>query len=208
MIKAVIFDWGETMTGPLASGMVSYYAKELRADKEELKTAIIEFKNEFQKGFITEEEFWGKICKKLGLELPNNGSLWIEGIKNSHVEIEEMFDLALGLRKKGYKTGILSNTEMPVVHDLFGGEYCGIKYKNLFDTMVFSCKEGIRKPEKEIYEITLERLGVQPHEAVFIDNKEDNVKGAQEVGIYAILFESPKQVKKELEGLSVLVGGD
>jgi epoxide hydrolase-like predicted phosphatase len=75
----------------------------------------------------------------------------------------------------------------------------------IFDVTVFSCIEGIRKPEKGIYEITLIRLGVKPKEAIFIDDKRDNVNGAEKIGINTILFESPEQLKKELSSFSVKV---
>lgn len=68
----------------------------------------------------------------------------------------------------------------------------------VFDVTIFSCVVGIRKPERGIYQIALNGLSMQPKEAIFIDDKEENVKGAGEIGINTILFKSPEELKKEL----------
>ena len=73
----------------------------------------------------------------------------------------------------------------------------------MFDVLVFSCAEGTRKPERKIYELTIEKLGSQPGQSVFIDDKPEYINGAKEVGIVAILFQSVKQVKDKLARLSV-----
>ncbi len=73
----------------------------------------------------------------------------------------------------------------------------------VFDAAIFSCVIGIKKPERGIYEITLNSLVVQPKEAIFIDDKEENIKGAEKVGIKTILFKSPGQLKKELVNFSI-----
>lgn len=72
------------------------------------------------------------------------------------------------------------------------------KKYGFFDVTVFSCMEGLIKPDRKIYEITLKRLGVKPKEAVFIDDKEENVNSAKNIGINTILFKDLEQFKKEL----------
>ena len=52
--------------------------------------------------------------------------------------------------------------------------------------MVQSCIEGVRKPDSAIYRLTLERLGVEPSEAVFLDDIGSNLKTAREMGIHTI----------------------
>jgi epoxide hydrolase-like predicted phosphatase len=74
---------------------------------------------------------------------------------------------------------------------------------DMFDATIFSCAEGARKPEQRIYKIALDRLQAVPRETVFIDDKEENIAAAVELGIHGILFTSPEQVIKELVALSV-----
>ncbi len=57
-----------------------------------------------------------------------------------------------------------------------------------FDHVTFSCEIGVLKPEPEIYEHALRGLGVAPAEAVFLDDRPENVEGARHLGLHAELF--------------------
>jgi epoxide hydrolase-like predicted phosphatase len=110
-----------------------------------------------------------------------------------------MFELAESLQKRGYKTGFLSNTEIPAVRFFLEQGY------DMFDVLVFSCVEGIKKPDRRIYELTVERLCLEPAEAVLIDDRAECINGASEAGLKTILFASVEQVKDELLRLSVKI---
>ena len=69
----------------------------------------------------------------------------------------------------------------------------------IFDIVVDSAFVGTRKPEPRIYEITLERLGVAPAEAVFIDDVEANCDAARDLGMRAVWFRSNDQAIEEIE---------
>ena len=103
------------------------------------------------------------------------------------------------MKKIGYKTALLSNTEAPAMAYFYELDY------QMFDELIFSCAVKTRKPEAKIYELTLDRLNVKPSEAIFIDDRSDYIEGALEVGINTILFESPSETKKKLESYSVLI---
>jgi 2-haloacid dehalogenase len=74
-----------------------------------------------------------------------------------------------------------------------------------FEGIVVSGDEKTRKPFAVFYEILLKRYNVMPEEAVFIDDAIVNVHGAEAVGIKAIHFHSPEQLKKALNALGVLI---
>ena len=67
----------------------------------------------------------------------------------------------------------------------------------LVDLMVFSAEEGVAKPDPEIYRRTLDRLGVSPAEAVFIDDRPENVAAAQSLGIHALYSADPDHLLRE-----------
>jgi len=67
--------------------------------------------------------------------------------------------------------------------------------------MVFDGEEGIAKPDARIYQRTLMRLGVQPEETVFVDDKESNVDAAQRLGIHAIHFTNTTQAIVEVQAV-------
>jgi epoxide hydrolase-like predicted phosphatase len=104
----------------------------------------------------------------------------------------EAFSLVSSLHDKGYKTALLSNTELPAVEFFHELNY------HMFDVLVFSCMEGVMKPERRIYEITLERLGSKAQQSIFVDDREDYIRGAKQAGLNTIHFRSIDQVKNEL----------
>jgi HAD superfamily hydrolase (TIGR01509 family) len=63
----------------------------------------------------------------------------------------------------------------------------------------------MRKPEREIYEYTLKRMGLRPEEVVFIDNFPMNLPTANRMGIHTILYRDPKQLRADLGRLGVRV---
>lgn len=69
----------------------------------------------------------------------------------------------------------------------------------LVDLMVFDNEEGVSKPDERIYLLTLERLGLRPEEAVFVDDKEENVQLATRLGMYGIQFGNARQAIAEIE---------
>ena len=197
MIRAVIFDWGGVLIDDPAPGLIDYFAKALGVTGEALVHAYIKFVQEFQKGMMSEHTLWERLCAELGVRRSYNPTLWRDAVRYVCSPRDEMFSLAAHLKDTGYKVGVLSNAEIAVMEYFYEQAY------DVFDVTVFSCAEGTRKPEQKIYEIALDRLQLMPHEAVFIDDKEENIAAAVELGIHGILFTSPEQVIKELAALSV-----
>lgn len=192
MIKAIIFDLGGVLIENPTPGMIKYFAATLDVREEvfyDLDTFPLP---EFQKGVISEDKFWEKFRARLKMRNPGARSLWHEAFRREYRPREEMFSLASELKKKGYRIGLLSNTETPSM------QYFNEQQSDIFDATIFSCKEGTWKPERRIYEIALERLGVQPQEAVFVDDREDFLDGANKIGMNTILFRNPGQLKNEL----------
>ena len=194
-IKSVIFDWGGVLIDDPRPGLLRYCSEAFGVPLEDYTSVHDSFLDEFHKGLVSEERFWQQITGKLGKSMPSARSQWYEAFRSAYVPKQEMFRLASSLHDKGYKTALLSNTELPAVDFFHERDY------DMFDVHVFSCVEGIMKPERRIYEITLERLDSKPGQAVFIDDRQDYIQGAKEVGLNAVLFQSIDQVKGELVGL-------
>lgn len=198
-IKSVIFDWGGVLIDDPAPGLMEYCAKALKVSKEDYIKAHGKFEADFQKGLIRENVFWEQICGELSVPKPNMHSLWAEAFKAAYVPRKSMFLMAASLQESGYKTAVLSNTEVPAMQHFHLQKY------EMFDVAVFSCLEGVKKPDREIYEITLKNLGSPPEQAIFIDDKQEYIDGAKEAGINTILFRNIDQVKGELKQLGVKI---
>lgn len=72
-----------------------------------------------------------------------------------------------------------------------------------FEGIVVSGVEKTRKPFPDIYRILLDRYRIAPKESVFIDDNIKNVKGAHELDLVTLHFESPEQLERDLVRLGV-----
>jgi len=93
---------------------------------------------------------------------------------------------------------MLSNTEIShsrVIRDNFP--------EHKFDAYILSNEHGCRKPEPEIYLLTSRELGVEPQEAVFIDDRIKLVEGAQNVGMKGVHYIYHEQLVQDLKALGV-----
>lgn len=81
----------------------------------------------------------------------------------------------------------------------FPWAYSTFEFLHLFDGIVVSGDEKTRKPFPEFYKILFDRYGVEPSQALFIDDNIKNIEGAKTVGLNTIHFQSPAQLKAELE---------
>jgi epoxide hydrolase-like predicted phosphatase len=198
-VRAVIFDWGGVLIDDPAPGLMQYCADALGVPKEIYVQAHRKFAADFQTGKIGEDVFWAGVCEELEVSQPKEQSLWYPAFKAVYSPKKNMFELAESLQKRGYKTAFLSNTEIPAVRFFLEQGY------DMFDVLVFSCIEGIKKPDRRIYELTVERLCLEPAEAVLIDDRAECIDGAKEAGLKTILFASVEQVKDELLRFSVKI---
>lgn len=75
-----------------------------------------------------------------------------------------------------------------------------------FDDIVVSGEERATKPDREIYDVLVERTGLDPATTVFIDDREPNIRAAEDLGFIALKFEDAAKLRKELVQLGVLNG--
>ena len=74
-------------------------------------------------------------------------------------------------------------------------------FDRLVDEMIISAEEGIVKPDERIYQIALDKLGVEPEETVFLDDLRVNVEAARQLGIKAVQFFNPSQAISDIRAL-------
>jgi epoxide hydrolase-like predicted phosphatase len=108
----------------------------------------------------------------------------------------EVYALAAALRKKGIKTGILSN--------MFELSASTLRKKGLYDgfnPVVLSHEEHLAKPDPMFYERAVQLLGVAPEEIIFIDDQERFRTPAELLGMHFVLAENPEQIVADVETL-------
>ena len=98
------------------------------------------------------------------------------------------------LKQQGIHTAILSNMGDSVLESI-SKTYPWIQN---FDVLVWSFQLRMAKPDPAIYLHTLERLGLQPHEALFLDDKQVNVDAAIAVGMKSLQFSTVDKLRTDL----------
>jgi epoxide hydrolase-like predicted phosphatase len=102
------------------------------------------------------------------------------------------------LKDRGLRIGLLTNNVKE-----FGDNWRAMfPIDELCEDVVDSSHVGMRKPDREIYALTCERLAVAPEETVFVDDNADNIAAAREFGMGVVHFDGdPWKVLAELDAL-------
>ncbi len=112
---------------------------------------------------------------------------------------EAVIDLMRTLKTAGYPLFGLSNWSR-VKFDTVKDE---LVFLPLLEDYLISGDAGVTKPDERIYRILLERIGRPARECIFIDDSEENVFAAEEIGIRTILYRSPEQLRRELGSMGI-----
>lgn len=103
------------------------------------------------------------------------------------------------LRERGFRTGLITvcSEDVPRL-------WAETAFHGLFDVEVFSSSVGLRKPDPRIYALALEQLGVPAGEAMFVgDGANDELAGAERVGMRAVMLERPGEEQPPWDGLRI-----
>ena len=196
-IKAVIFDFGRVISAQKPVSLFRAYEEELGLAPDTINQIMFESQawQDAEVGCISAKKFWHMIGPALGLE-----SREIIDVFRKRYHADESIDrgvLSLIRQLHGrYKLAVLSNSPPGLAKWLSAW---GIF--DLFDVVYCSGDEGMIKPDPAVYNATLNRLGILPQEAVFIDDTIGHVKAAQSLGIHGILFTESEQLELELNRL-------
>lgn len=142
-------------------------------------------------GRVTFEEFMDWLGIELGLT-ESQLTEW-NNDQNSLVRYDHEVENWLRNLKQTYKVAFISNAWSNGRE-----ENCRIGLDELADLMVISAEEGVSKPDPRIYEVTLNRLGVKASEALFVDDRPENVQAAIKLGIRGIISLESKQMMREV----------
>ena len=203
MIRALISDFGGVLTTPLSVGFLAYQ-QEAGVSLEELGRAMQRATEAhgdhplfvLERGEISEREFARRLEEQLDgcFDLGRLRELYFESLDPNPAMIAYIG----ALRERGLRTALLTNNvreweplwraKLPELDDIF-------------EVVVDSAFVGMRKPEPEIYELTLERLGdgVVAEECLFVDDIEVNCEAARTLGMQAVRFVDATQAIAELD---------
>ena len=198
-IKAIIFDYGGVIIKDTDEILIQDIADKFHMSNTEALDIINVLVKPYQRGTISDEEFWKQFSQKAGKILPNGyASLWIDKYDVAGIIDARVIDLVKKLKNSGYLTALLSNTIPPHMRlNQKQGFY------DLFDPVLLSPETDTRKPEEKIYQIMLEKINLSPDECVFIDDKKKYVDTALKIGMHGLKFDSYEKLIVDLNKLNI-----
>lgn len=196
-IRAIIFDLGGVLVRTEKPAQREALAEKLGMTRERLEAIVFsgESGRRAQNGEIEAHEHWTNIVRDVGVSEEEISDLQDQFWGGDR--LDERLVEAIRRYKQEYTTALLSNA----FSDLRRAIEEEWKMVDAFDEIFISAELGMTKPDPRIYRLVLDRLGVRPDEAVFVDDFVENVEGARSVGMHAIHFRSPDQALQDLDNL-------
>jgi putative hydrolase of the HAD superfamily len=195
-LRAVVFDYGIVLTGPPSAEAWAALLRITGLPEDRFESLYWADRAAYDEGKLTGLGFWQKILCEAdlpeNLEMAEELNRWDARLWT--VENSAMLAWQLALKQRGLLTAILSNISDNVLESI-EREFAWI---HRFDTLVWSFRVGMAKPDPAIYHHILGKLGTRPEETLFIDDKRPNVEAARALGIQALEYSSVEQLREEL----------
>ena len=206
-IKNIIFDLGGVIINLDVNKTISEVNKISHVPFERLYTQASqnEIFNLLDKGKISPDEFFERL--KTEINFRGNDQDLINAWNAMLLDVPDYRLDVLVNAKQNYNTYLLSNTCEPHIAVFERELYTehGVKnFEDYFDRVYYSCRVGMRKPEKEIFELVLRENELNPSETVFIDDSIQHVQGAGACGINSYLLAKNMEVGDLLKELKLL----
>ncbi len=203
MIRAVVCDFGGVLTTPL-EGSFQAFADASGVPLEEIAAALLALErrdgvhplHELECGRVSEPEFMASVAAQIGDALGRDVAMhdfterYFAGLRPN----VPMIELMAALRGEGYRMALLTNN----VREWEPYWRAMAPIDDIFELVVDSAFVGMRKPDPEIYELTVSRLGVAPRECLFVDDLERNCEAARAAGMAAVVYRSPHEAIAEI----------
>jgi FMN phosphatase YigB (HAD superfamily) len=199
MIKAIFLDLGRVLIdidlGVAVRGLEKATSWPLSDITRFLNGELIQ---EYELGRISTDFFYHTFCGSLHAVIPVEEfkTLWSQ-IFVAEPLLSEPFLQSLA---RNYPLHLLSNTN-ELHYDFVVSRYPLLRY---FKERVLSFQVGRMKPQKEIYEVAIERSGVSAAEIFFTDDRPENVEGGLAVGIQAVQFLNEAQLKQDMRKAGIV----
>jgi len=202
MIRGVLFDLGGLFVRPTTTRR-DEVGEHLGLPLERIEEFTAGLTPSLTTGQLSLRDFYRQLVAYAGRGDPDHLlQLHLERFTASAHQWEpRMVALVEELRPR-YGVACLSNTEVEGACIARQSGLC-----DLFDKSYLSVELGMKKPDAEIYRAALDDWGMAPAEVLFTDDVEENVRGAQTVGMPAHLFVSAERLREELETRWGLLGG-
>jgi HAD superfamily hydrolase (TIGR01509 family) len=196
-IRAIIWDLGGVLVRTHDHSGRARWEKRLGLKPHDLERLV--FQGPMGKraalGEAQANDVWREVTDQLGIPASERDRLVRDFWGGDRLDR----DLAAYVRslRPRYRTGLLSNAWSDLRRFLESES----QIAGAFDHIVISAEVGLAKPDPRIYNLSLEGLRVAAHEAVFVDDFEENLAAARELGIHTVHFHTRDQTLRDLGAL-------
>ncbi|MGW7053218.1 HAD family hydrolase [Streptomyces sp. NPDC054887] len=198
-MKAVLFDMFGVIARVQSPESQAVLERTAGGEPERFWEAYWSQRAPYDRGDVTGPAYWKGVCAGLGI--PVDARLTDDLIAadlDSWSEIDQRsVDLLGALAGRGITCGLLSNIP----------EELAVRYETSqpwlehFSVVGFSCRIGSAKPEPAAYQWCVRELGLPPEEILFVDDRVENVRAAEELGLKGHVFTSPAHLEGVLRTL-------
>jgi putative hydrolase of the HAD superfamily len=195
-LQAVIFDYGEVLSGPPDAQAHKNLLTIAGVPEEAFEKAYWAHRLDYDADILNGQTYWQTVAHDTGFHftaaqieqlMEQDAAMWMDLNPAMMAWIPK-------IKQAGFRLGILSNMGYGVL-DFMRPRF---EWLNEFDQLTWSCELGVVKPDPAIYLHTVKKLKVSPDQALFIDNLEKNIVGAEAVGLHANLFVNVEQLQTDL----------
>jgi FMN hydrolase / 5-amino-6-(5-phospho-D-ribitylamino)uracil phosphatase len=189
----ILFDAMDTLVqDPFFTAYPQFFGMPLRALLREKNSDAWP---EFERGQLTESEYAGKAFSD-GRAYDYDGLK--KAIYDGYQLIEGMEDILKELCSLNVEMHMMSN--YPVWYRMLDQK---LELSRYLPWTFVSCSTGFRKPDQNTYQHAIQYLGRAPQELVLIDDRQENINGAEQAGLQGILFEGADSLRVSLRALGV-----
>ena len=195
-LQAVIFDYGEVLSGPPDQQAHRNLLAIAGVEEEAFEKAYWAHRLDYDADILNAQTYWQTVARDTGVRFT---AKQIEQLTEQDAIMWMNLNPAMlawipRIKQAGFRLGILSNMGDGVL------DYLRPRFSWLsqFDWLTWSCELGVVKPDPAIYLHTVKKLNVSPERALFIDNLQKNIDGAEAIGLHAALFENVEQLQADI----------
>jgi putative hydrolase of the HAD superfamily len=198
--KVIVFDYGEVISSTPSERDRDEIVALAGSNPDRFWPAYWERRDQLDLGSLGIVAYWRDIAEKLGEQWSDATihRLWLADFRSWLTVDHGTLDVLVDLQEGGTRMALLSNAGRD-----FGSYFRHGALGGLFDAVFVSGELGAIKPAPEIFEVTMRELGITADEMVFIDNKEENVRGAEALGITGHTFTGAAALRAFLSSLVV-----
>ena len=196
-LRAVVFDYGMVLTGPANPAAHARMLQLTQLPKPVFEENYWRHRLDYDRGTLNGQTYWQMFADTASATLDQTTiNRLIEQDILLWTDLNPvMLRWVSQVQAAGFRTAILSN---------MGAELLAHMRKNFhwlesFDHLTWSCELDLIKPEAAIYKHTLEKLAVRADEALFLDDKIENVEGARRVNMHSFPFRDMVTLQADLQ---------